>query len=67
MILQAAIRSGGVVYTKPRPARHHTILHAMPEHAKKGHVQGFIDEFGDFFTRERAAFENTWYNQRHQE
>ena len=38
-VLQAAVRSGDVIFTLPRPNRHHNILHAM--HAlglKPGHV-----------------------------
>lgn len=61
-IRSAAIRihSTGMVITLPRPARHHTILHALfdmgvPELKTADHTQGFIAGNGEFVDRHHAA------------
>lgn len=58
---RAACRWRGVVYSAPRPARHHDVLHAIAESlggvaAPHGEVeQGFLDDLGRFLTREQAG------------
>jgi hypothetical protein len=60
MIRCAAILMHGteMVISMPRPARHHTILHALyaegmsPGHGE--HTQGFLNDSGEFVTREQA-------------
>jgi hypothetical protein len=56
--MQAAVRTGdGIIHTLPRPARHHTIIHAL--HAL-GHPQcacctdGFLLSDGTFADRGEA-------------
>lgn len=70
-IKQAAILRDGVLWTLPRPARHHNILWAMHDidnntnpherpkiiHARG--IQGFIDEDGNFLERKEAALRAT--------
>lgn len=58
MILTAAIRQDGVIYTLPRPARHHDIIKYMcVEKGVKPPVlgeQGFIDDYEGFVGRRSA-------------
>jgi len=56
----AAIRVGPLVLSMPRPARHHEILQEywkLSGHALKHGTQeqGFLNDEGDFVTREGAA------------
>jgi hypothetical protein len=62
MIMQAAILREGVIWTLPRPARHHHIIAAMNDvDGNKGVMlkahgeQGFISDNGTFLDREAAA------------
>lgn len=64
MIKQAAIKVENEILTLPRPARHHNIIWAINDVLKlreNGQIivvtgeQGFIDENGNFLTREEAA------------
>ncbi len=57
-VMQAAVRTGdGIIHTMPRPARHHTIIHAL---ARMGHKQceccehGFQLSDGSFADRETS-------------
>lgn len=57
MIVAAAIIFDGVVWTLPRPARHHHIIEA---HYKVTHIggsgmQGFLDDQGVFLGRGSAC------------
>ena len=51
----AAIRcEDGVVFTLPRPARHHTLLHALAERGDGSAItggQGFVTDAGRFVDR----------------
>lgn len=54
----AAIRVAGVVYTVPRPGRHHDVFKVMPRHhTLSSHIdgQGFITSTGRFVDRKEAA------------
>lgn len=42
MIVAAASRFNGVIYTMPPPARHHTIIHAAPKKHKPGFVSWLL-------------------------
>lgn len=57
-VLTAAIRIGGVVFTLPRPNRHHNILwwlHVLGVRSGQGHDQGFVLSDGIFANRIVAA------------
>jgi len=62
-IQTAALRVEGVVWTLPRPARHHVLIRAWClAHYKDGregripeHEQGFMTSMGRFVDREEAA------------
>lgn len=59
----AALLVDGVVWTLPRPARHHILIHAWCDsHYRDGqparigeHEQGFVTSTGRFVGREEAA------------
>ena len=64
MIHTAAIKVYDVVWTLPRPTRHHTLIQAWSQaHYKDGknasipdgHEQGFVTNYGDYVGREEAA------------
>ena len=59
MITQAAVKLGGVIYTLPKPARHHDILHDMYQKLGRAPLaeQGFLNDNGDFLNRTEAAKE----------
>jgi hypothetical protein len=61
-VVAAAVRSCNLVFTMPRPARHHHILHAMSRDFKLDAIlhglpdnQGFLLSDGTFADRIRAA------------
>lgn len=66
-IKQAAIVRDGIIWTLPRPARHHNIIWAMNDVDGNIHTsrvqqivpargaQGFVDEGGQFLSRVDAA------------
>ena len=58
-IERAAISYGGVVYSVPRPGRHHNVIRLMVEESGLGpdcmHCQGFITSFGRFVDRYEAV------------
>lgn len=59
MIVAAAIEYQGLIFTKPKPSRHHHIIHQLDDYVddyfKWGEVeQGFIDHAGVFYIREAA-------------
>ena len=59
MITAAAIRFEGLVWTLPRPARHHHIIQHIAEvtgatYVPGGKAQGFVDHMGRFVGRESA-------------
>ena len=59
MIVAAAIEYKGLIFTKPRPSRHHNIIQQLNYYVDIdfdwGKVeQGFIDHMGVFYTREAA-------------
>lgn len=58
MILTAAIRQSGVIYTLPRPARHHDIIkHMVVDKGIPAPItgeQGFIDDHEGFIGRKSA-------------
>jgi len=55
MIISAAVIINGKVESLPRPARHHTILHAFPnEPSRHRGEQGFIDDRQGFVGRHEA-------------
>jgi len=56
-IVSAAVQYQGVIFSLPRPARHHVILHAMhamglPKESRRG--QGFLTSEGRFVDRSEA-------------
>lgn len=57
MIVAAAIIYDGVVWTLPRPARHHHIIQKHVEETGKSGSgeQGFVDEHGVFYKRQAAT------------
>lgn len=67
MITQAAIQLEGVIWTLPRPARHHNVLWAIydvrscqtpdnrPLIIPARGIQGFITEHHEFLDRKQAA------------
>lgn len=59
MIACAAIRDPEtrVVYSMPRPNRHHHILHALPKEIPRDRlIEGFLlDSLGGFLDREEAT------------
>lgn len=62
-IVAAALKIGEVVYSVPRPGRHHTIMHALArsderhwlEHGLGREEQGFLTSEGRFVDRMEAA------------
>lgn len=60
-IVAAAIRHDDLVFSVPRPGRHHNVLHAIYARGlrespiRESHEQGFLDSEGTFRTREEAA------------
>lgn len=54
MIVAAAVKRDGQVYSLPRPARHHDVLRSLGRGNRPGDVQGFVDEVGAFLTRLQA-------------
>ena len=59
MITRAAIMLNGELWAGEDGDRHHNIIHAITEHGQKAHggIQGFLDNKGQFLTREEAAKE----------
>ena len=58
MIIAAAIRRKGLIFTLPPPARHHHIMHAMAEAGLPVPIegdQGFLNSRAGFVDRELAA------------
>lgn len=57
-VVAAAIRENGIVYTVPRPGRHHTVMmHMRDAHGftyVSGREQGFVLSDGTYADRERA-------------
>jgi hypothetical protein len=57
MITGVAIKKDGVVYSLPKPNRHHDVIRMMIrdyEVAPHSGEQGFIDNLGDFYLRKPA-------------
>lgn len=57
MIVAAAIRRNGLIFTMPRPARHHTILNHMAQKEEIDAIdveQGFLTNDGQYASREEA-------------
>jgi hypothetical protein len=59
MIVGVAIkhRETGEVFSLPKPARHHTAIHALVDVGKFAHAkgeQGFVTETGQFMNRKQA-------------
>lgn len=55
MIVAAALRFDHVILSIPQPARHHDILHAIPEYFKDYDLeQGFLLDTGYFVDRKTA-------------
>lgn len=59
MIVAAALEYQGLIFTLPKPSRHHHIIHQLDDYVcdsfEWGKVeQGFIDHMGVFYTREAA-------------
>jgi hypothetical protein len=57
-IVAAAVQFNGVIFTIPKPARHHNIVHAMfymglPKLAQQ--EQGFLLDSGQYINRKDAA------------
>jgi hypothetical protein len=50
----AVIDKKGLIYTMPRPARHHNIIILLPLDAYSGSEQGFITSKGRFVGRKEA-------------
>jgi hypothetical protein len=57
MIVAVAIIHRGVVYSLPRPNRHHHVIRLIAERTGADRVdgeQGFLDDLGNFLNRETA-------------
>lgn len=57
MIVAAAIKQGGIVYSVPRPGRHHHVIKHMVDCGIEPPIfgeQGFLTEDGTFVDREEA-------------
>ena len=60
-IVAAAHLINGITYSMPKPARHHTILHALDRHQQDLAIeagpdsQGFLTNTGRFVSREEGA------------
>lgn len=55
MIVSAAIQIDGVIYSLPKPARHHDIMFRIPEgHVVQPDEQGFLTSEGTFAHRRLA-------------
>lgn len=64
MIVACAIKHRRLIYTLPRPARHHAILHKMPYPRDMDHdIAGFITSTGEFVDRKEAWCIATEHNQ----
>lgn len=59
MITHVAIKREGIIYSLPRPARHHDVIrHMVDEHGVPppiGSEQGFLDDSGTFLNRMQAG------------
>ncbi len=59
LIHAVAIMQGDILYTLPKPARHHHVIAYIVAHVGKYNPnlgeQGFITDSGHFVTREQAA------------
>lgn len=57
-ITHVAIKYDGVIYSLPRPNRHHHVIHLIATlngvGIKGPNVQGFLDENGEFLNRQDA-------------
>ncbi len=71
MITHVAINASGKVYALPRPKRHHDVLWYMAEmdvamrttSSDARHVQGFLDDKGNFLDRVQALAHALQHNQ----
>lgn len=59
MIVAAALWYDGLIFSMPQPNRHHDIIHKLDADLNIdpdwwNMEQGFIDDRGDFYTREAA-------------
>lgn len=60
MITHVAVRFKGVIYSLPSPNRHHHVLWKIIQETKASHVdasgddQGFLDDAGNYLTRQEA-------------
>lgn len=59
MIVAAALWYDGLIFSMPRPNRHHDIIHKLDNYVHihfdwNTVIQGFIDHNGVFYTREAA-------------
>jgi len=58
-VVAAAVSFNGMVYSMPRPARHHNILHSMAMNGLvkfgSGENQGFLLSDGKFYSRKEAG------------
>lgn len=60
-IVAAAVRRGGITFSMPAPARHHSVLHAIDATVGgdfavwAGHDQGFLTSTGRYVDRWDAA------------
>jgi hypothetical protein len=59
MITRAAIMLNGELWAGEDGDRHHNIIHAITQHGQRAHkgIQGFLNDRGQFLTREQAALE----------
>lgn len=69
-ITHVAIRLEGVVYSLPKPNRHHDVIRLMVETLGRdnvtgisGEAQGFLDESGRFLNRKQALVSAQLHNQ----
>ena len=54
MITHVAIIRDGIIYSLPKPNRHHNIFAIMPPLDEDGDIEGFIDNNGKFLNRDEA-------------
>ena len=60
MITHVAVKRFGVVYSLPKPNRHHHILHMLYDlgitqaKIREDEIQGFMTDSGEFLDRKKA-------------
>lgn len=62
LIVSAAIKRAGLIFSAPPPARHHTLMHDVDRYFGDSHApflpdeQGFLGSDGNFYSRSEAMY-----------